>query len=222
MKFCGRARQSPDQQPYGQSNSHPGYKETSVQMRVLGEIGDDSRSMPPNRTSRCAIRNAIILGKILRSISPDVLHGIAVAISETLGYYVKQSLSRQASGIKSSAWKLRLSTDALPGAVLGGGICRPRIAGDRRRGLPHADGSGHRLRMERLPDSCGQAVSLVYRGRHLHFSLSPSLSLESPLSSVDCRCTGRGHGSLRSQGVFCMGSEHFWLVSQPTSCGGSI
>jgi hypothetical protein len=102
MKFCGRVGQSPDQQPYGQSNSHPGYKETSVQMRVLGEIGDDSRSMPPNRTSRCAIRNAIILGKILRSISPDVLQGIAVAISETLGYYVKQSLSRQASGIKSS------------------------------------------------------------------------------------------------------------------------
>src|SRR5580700_5054917 len=36
-----------------------------------------------------AIRNAVILGKILGSISPDVLQGIAVAVSETLGCYEK-------------------------------------------------------------------------------------------------------------------------------------
>jgi uncharacterized protein YjgD (DUF1641 family) len=32
-----------------------------------------------------AIRNAIILGKMLESINPDVLQGVAVAVSETLG-----------------------------------------------------------------------------------------------------------------------------------------
>src|SRR6202167_4136142 len=32
-----------------------------------------------------AIRNAIILGKILGAINPDVLQGAAVAVSETLG-----------------------------------------------------------------------------------------------------------------------------------------
>jgi uncharacterized protein YjgD (DUF1641 family) len=36
-----------------------------------------------------AIRNAIILGKILGSINPDVLQDIAVAVSETLGCYKK-------------------------------------------------------------------------------------------------------------------------------------
>jgi uncharacterized protein YjgD (DUF1641 family) len=36
-----------------------------------------------------AIRNAIILGKILGSIDPDVLGGIAVAVNETLGCYKK-------------------------------------------------------------------------------------------------------------------------------------
>lgn len=36
-----------------------------------------------------AIRNAITLGKILASINPDVLQGVAVAISETLGCYEK-------------------------------------------------------------------------------------------------------------------------------------
>jgi uncharacterized protein YjgD (DUF1641 family) len=34
-----------------------------------------------------AIRNAIILGKILGSISPDVLQGVAIAVGETLGCY---------------------------------------------------------------------------------------------------------------------------------------
>jgi uncharacterized protein YjgD (DUF1641 family) len=36
-----------------------------------------------------AIRNAIILGKILGSINPDVLQGVAVAVGETLGCYDK-------------------------------------------------------------------------------------------------------------------------------------
>jgi uncharacterized protein YjgD (DUF1641 family) len=36
-----------------------------------------------------AMRNAMILGKILGSISPDVLQGIAVAVGETLGCYEK-------------------------------------------------------------------------------------------------------------------------------------
>jgi uncharacterized protein YjgD (DUF1641 family) len=36
-----------------------------------------------------AIRNAIILGKILGSINPDVLQGVAVAVGETLGCYNK-------------------------------------------------------------------------------------------------------------------------------------
>lgn len=34
-----------------------------------------------------AMRNAIILGKILGSVNPDVLQGIAVAVGETLGCY---------------------------------------------------------------------------------------------------------------------------------------
>jgi uncharacterized protein YjgD (DUF1641 family) len=36
-----------------------------------------------------AIRNAIILGKILGSINPEVLEGVAVAVSRTLGCYDK-------------------------------------------------------------------------------------------------------------------------------------
>jgi uncharacterized protein YjgD (DUF1641 family) len=36
-----------------------------------------------------AIRNAIILGKILGAIDPDVLQGVAVAVGETLGCYEK-------------------------------------------------------------------------------------------------------------------------------------
>jgi uncharacterized protein YjgD (DUF1641 family) len=36
-----------------------------------------------------AIRNAMILGKILGTINPDVLQGVAVAIGETLGCYEK-------------------------------------------------------------------------------------------------------------------------------------
>jgi uncharacterized protein YjgD (DUF1641 family) len=36
-----------------------------------------------------AIRNAIILGKILGAINPDVLQGVAVAVGETLGCYDK-------------------------------------------------------------------------------------------------------------------------------------
>src|SRR6202521_292000 len=36
-----------------------------------------------------AIRNAIILVKILGSINPDVLQGVAVAVSQTLGCYEK-------------------------------------------------------------------------------------------------------------------------------------
>jgi uncharacterized protein YjgD (DUF1641 family) len=36
-----------------------------------------------------AIRNAIILGKILGAINPDVLQSVAVAVSETLGCYEK-------------------------------------------------------------------------------------------------------------------------------------
>lgn len=36
-----------------------------------------------------AIRNAIILGKMLGSIDPDVLQGVAVAVGETLGCYEK-------------------------------------------------------------------------------------------------------------------------------------
>jgi uncharacterized protein YjgD (DUF1641 family) len=34
-----------------------------------------------------AIRNAIILGKILGAINPDVLQSVAVAVGETLGCY---------------------------------------------------------------------------------------------------------------------------------------
>src|SRR5580692_9902293 len=34
-----------------------------------------------------AIRNAIILGKILGSINPEVLEGVAVAVGRTLGCY---------------------------------------------------------------------------------------------------------------------------------------
>jgi uncharacterized protein YjgD (DUF1641 family) len=36
-----------------------------------------------------AIRNALIIGKILGSINPDVLQGVAVAVSQTLGCYEK-------------------------------------------------------------------------------------------------------------------------------------
>jgi uncharacterized protein YjgD (DUF1641 family) len=36
-----------------------------------------------------AIRNAMILGKILGAINPDVLHSVAVAVGETLGCYEK-------------------------------------------------------------------------------------------------------------------------------------
>jgi uncharacterized protein YjgD (DUF1641 family) len=36
-----------------------------------------------------AMRNAMILGKILASINPDVLQGVGVAIGETLGCYEK-------------------------------------------------------------------------------------------------------------------------------------
>jgi len=36
-----------------------------------------------------AIRNTIILGKILGAINPDVLQSVAVAVSETLGCYEK-------------------------------------------------------------------------------------------------------------------------------------
>jgi uncharacterized protein YjgD (DUF1641 family) len=36
-----------------------------------------------------AIRNAIILGKILASVNPDVLQGVAAAATETLGCYEK-------------------------------------------------------------------------------------------------------------------------------------
>ena len=36
-----------------------------------------------------AIRNAIILGKILGSINPEVLEGVAVAVGRTLGCYDK-------------------------------------------------------------------------------------------------------------------------------------
>jgi uncharacterized protein YjgD (DUF1641 family) len=36
-----------------------------------------------------AIRNAIIIGKILASINPDVLQGVAVAVGDTLGCYDK-------------------------------------------------------------------------------------------------------------------------------------
>ena len=39
--------------------------------------------------SICAMRNAIILGKVLGSINPDVLQCIATAASETLGCYDK-------------------------------------------------------------------------------------------------------------------------------------
>jgi uncharacterized protein YjgD (DUF1641 family) len=35
------------------------------------------------------MRNAIILGKILASINPDVLQGVAVAVGDTLGCYEK-------------------------------------------------------------------------------------------------------------------------------------
>jgi uncharacterized protein YjgD (DUF1641 family) len=37
-----------------------------------------------------AIRNAIILGKILGAINPDVVQSLAVAVDETLGCYEKQ------------------------------------------------------------------------------------------------------------------------------------
>src|SRR5208283_3532677 len=36
-----------------------------------------------------AMRNMIVLGKMLGSINPDLLQGIAVAASETLGSYKK-------------------------------------------------------------------------------------------------------------------------------------
>jgi uncharacterized protein YjgD (DUF1641 family) len=37
-----------------------------------------------------AMRNAIILGNILGSVNPEVLQGVAVAVSETFGCYEKQ------------------------------------------------------------------------------------------------------------------------------------
>jgi uncharacterized protein YjgD (DUF1641 family) len=39
-----------------------------------------------------ATRNAIVLGKILASIDPEVLAGIAAAVSETLGGYKKPAI----------------------------------------------------------------------------------------------------------------------------------
>jgi uncharacterized protein YjgD (DUF1641 family) len=36
-----------------------------------------------------ALRNSIVLGKMLASINPDLLQGFAVAVSETLGSYKK-------------------------------------------------------------------------------------------------------------------------------------
>jgi uncharacterized protein YjgD (DUF1641 family) len=39
-----------------------------------------------------AIRNAIILGKILGSINPDVLQSVAVAVSETMGCFEKPTI----------------------------------------------------------------------------------------------------------------------------------
>jgi uncharacterized protein YjgD (DUF1641 family) len=46
---------------------------------------DAARSPDSIRT----IRNAMILGKILASINPDVLQGVAVAVGDTLGCYEK-------------------------------------------------------------------------------------------------------------------------------------
>ncbi len=37
----------------------------------------------------CAARNAILLGKMLASINPEILEGIVVAVGETLGSYKK-------------------------------------------------------------------------------------------------------------------------------------
>lgn len=50
---------------------------------------DTAVSAAKSEESVRAIRNAIILGKILGSINPEVLQGIAVAVSQTLGCYEK-------------------------------------------------------------------------------------------------------------------------------------
>jgi len=55
-----------------------GASDTLVETAVKGAKSDESIR---------AIRNALILGKILGSINPDVLQGVAVAVTETLGCY---------------------------------------------------------------------------------------------------------------------------------------
>ncbi len=53
--------------------------------QILGTAVDAARSCE----AVCATRNAILLGKMLSSINPEVLEGIVAAVSETLGSYKK-------------------------------------------------------------------------------------------------------------------------------------
>ncbi len=53
--------------------------------KLIGTAVDAAKSDESVR----AIRNAIIFGKMLSTINPDTLQGVAVAVSETLGCYEK-------------------------------------------------------------------------------------------------------------------------------------
>jgi uncharacterized protein YjgD (DUF1641 family) len=53
--------------------------------RILETAVDAARSSG----AVCATRNAILLGKTLASINPEILEGIVVALGETLGSYKK-------------------------------------------------------------------------------------------------------------------------------------
>jgi len=54
-----------------------------------GKIVETAVGAAKSPESVRAIRNAIILGKMLGSINPDVLEGVAVAVGQTLGCYQK-------------------------------------------------------------------------------------------------------------------------------------
>jgi uncharacterized protein YjgD (DUF1641 family) len=53
--------------------------------RILETAVDAARSCE----AVCATRNAILLGKMLASINPEILQGIVAAVGETLGSYKK-------------------------------------------------------------------------------------------------------------------------------------
>lgn len=53
--------------------------------QIIGTAVDAARS----GQAICAARNAIVLGKMLTSINPEILEGIVAAVGETLGSYQK-------------------------------------------------------------------------------------------------------------------------------------